>query len=183
MTPAATGVAAKVILWAKAQVGYHEGRDPDGNWNNREKYAAMVPGLTWVSEDESPWCCTWTSAAYLVGGGLKPNVDFPATASCAAAMSWYEKEGRFSPYPGLGAQILFSVPGEGYGAHHTGVVTTYDANSVMTTEGNSNTNGSAEGDGVYDHTNPRRIPRILGYGYPKFPEGVVSADPAWAGRK
>lgn len=177
----ATGVAAKVIAWVnhESAIHYQEGRDPNGNWNNREKYAAMVPGLSWVNDDESSWCDVFACATYLIGGGLKLVADFPVSAACSESETKYKQMNRYSEYPALGAQIFYNVSGLS-GAHHTGIVVAYDANTVKSVEGNTNTNGSSQGDGVYTHTNQRRIDRIRGYGYPKFPEGMVSADPAWA---
>lgn len=167
-----------VIAAAKAEVGYREGRS-GGRWNNKEKFADMVPGLEWVDNAGAPWCAVFAAYSFLKGG-LKAGKDFPATASCDVAMAWFKKRRRFSEYPGVGAQIFFGVPGD---STHTGVVVKYGPLRVWTTEGNTNTSGSREGDGVYSKTYLRRTKRILGYGYPKFPEGIVSADPAWKGRK
>ncbi|MDI2131184.1 CHAP domain-containing protein [Yinghuangia seranimata] len=46
---------------------------------------------------------------------------------------------------------------------------------------NTNQTGSAEGDGVYFKKRLRRDPYVFAYGYPAYPGGITSADPAWGG--
>lgn len=168
----------KVIALAKGEVGYHEGRS-GGHWNNREKYAAQVPGLAWVSDEGQPWCATFNSWLDLKAG-LRPGVDFPVTASCDAAGDWFKAHKRWSEYPAVGAWVLFGTPSD---LSHTGRVIRFDADNIWTIEGNTNTDGSREGDGVYAKVHPRRAGRVIGYGYPVFPEGIDSADPKWAAAK
>jgi hypothetical protein len=165
-------VADKVVSAAKGEVGYHESFS-GGHWTNHEKYAAQVPGLAWVSTEGLAWCAVFAAWCALKGGAA---ALYPRSASCAVDVAWFKKIGRFSAYPAVGAQIFYG-PG---GGSHTGIVTGYDAEHVYTVEGNTNTNGSAEGDGVYARTRLRRDPYVYGYGLPKFPEGIVSADPAYA---
>ena len=50
----------KIKALAKAEVGYREGFS-NGHHDNREKYAAQVPGLAWVSEEGQPWCAVFNS--------------------------------------------------------------------------------------------------------------------------
>ena len=63
--------------------------------------------------------------------------------------------------------------------NHTGIVLSYDGQLIHTVEGNTNDSGSREGNGVYAKTRRRRDVHVVGYGYPDFPEGLQSADPAW----
>ncbi|GAB7028673.1 hypothetical protein AB0G35_23790 [Streptomyces sp. NPDC021749] len=58
----------------------------------------------------------------------------------------------------------------------------YDADHAYTIEGNTNANGSAEGNGVYLKTRLRRDSYLYGYGLPAFAEGVVTADPGLKGK-
>ena len=88
--------------------------------------------------------------------------------------------GRWSEYPAIGAQIFYGKPSD---LVHTGIVVAYGPTTVTTVEGNTNDNGSPEGDGVYLKTHPRSTDYIVGYGYPRYPEGIQSADPAWRGRR
>lgn len=168
----ATPTADKIIALAETQVGYHEGRDPSGNWNNHQKYSPAVPGLEW-SQNQA-WCATFISWLALKTGLA---ALFPRTASTVTAASWYQKRGRWSTYPAIGAQGFLAHGGAEF---HTFLVTGYDDQYIYTIEGNSNTNGSPQGDGVYALKRIRRDAIVEGYGYPAYPEGIVSADPAWA---
>lgn len=160
----------KILSVAKSEVGYHEGKS-GGHWNNKEKYAAEVPGLAWA--DYQPWCATFVAWCALQGGVASL---YPKTASCEAGVAWFKARGRFSEYPAIGAQVFY---GKG-GGTHTGLVYAYDATYIFTVEGNTNDNGSAEGDGVYKKRRVRRDAFVYGYGYPKFSEGIKSADPKFA---
>lgn len=164
--------ANKVIATAEGTVGYREGRDPDGNWNNIEKFAAQVPGLAWANGQA--WCAVWMSWVARTAGVA--NL-YPRTASCNAAYAWFKQHAHVSSYPAIGAQIFFGSNGD---MHHTGLVRSYDANNVYTAEGNTNIDGSPQGNGVYNLKHGRRDSWVQAYGYPNFPEGIQSADPAWA---
>ncbi|QPB09781.1 endolysin endopeptidase [Streptomyces phage Shady] len=158
---------SRLVAVADAEVGYHEGFS-NGHWNNLQKYSPAVPGLEW-SQNQA-WCQTFQSWIFQTAG-LKALA--PVTASCYTAVQWFKGRGRFSYYPAVGAQVFFG-PG---GGSHVGVVTSYDADYVYTVEGNTNDNGSAEGDGVYRRKRARRDDYLYGYGYPAYAEGSVSADP------
>lgn len=161
----------RLISTAKAEIGYHEGRDPSGNWNNHQKYSPAVPGLEW-SQNQA-WCATFVSWCAMQAGLADL---FPRTASTDTAAAWYKAKKRWSEYPAIGAQGFLGV---GNNMHHTFIVTAYDDTYVYTVEGNTNTNGSPQGDGVYALKRVRRDAGLVGYGYPAYPEGIVSADPAW----
>ena len=153
-----------------SQVGQHEGRDPDGSWNNHQRYSAETPGLEW--SQGQPWCATFEAWGAHRTSGLEAL--WPMTASCSAAVDWWQSRGRWSDYPVLGGPFYLG-PG---GGTHTGVVVAYDTDTITTVEGNSNSGGSPEGDGVYRRTRPRRgAGSPYGYGVPAYPEGTVSAAP------
>lgn len=160
----------RVLEIAKAEEGYHEGRDADGNWNNHQKYSPAVPGLEW--SDWQAWCATFVSWVAMSAG---VSDLYPRTASCGVGVDWFRSRGRFSAYPAIGAQVFF---GSG-GGIHTGIVYNYDNDYIYTVEGNTNTSGSPQGDGVYLQKRARREDYVYGYGYPNFSEGIRSADPAW----
>jgi hypothetical protein len=159
-----------VLSIAKAEEGYREGYS-SGHWNNDQKYSDSVPGLEW--SDWQAWCATFVSWVAMQAGVA--NL-YPRTASCFTGVEWFKQRGRFSEYPAVGAQVFFG-PG---GGTHTGLVYAYDGDYIYTVEGNTNDNGSAEGNGVYLKRRARRDDYVYGYGYPHFPEGIQSADPAWA---
>jgi hypothetical protein len=163
--------AAKIIEVAKAEAGYHEGRS-NGHWNNHQRYSPAVPGLEW-SQGQA-WCATFVSWVAMKAG----DADlFPRTASCDVAGEWFKKKGRWSEYPAIGAQVFF---GSSSDLNHTGIVYKYDDDFIYTVEGNTNDSGSREGDGVYLKKRPRRASNVVGYGYPDYAEGIVSADPKYA---
>lgn len=162
----------KVLAIAKheADIHYQEGY-ANGHWDNIQKYSEEVPNLGW--SDGQAWCavfvswCAWKAGMFSL---------YPNTASCSEGVAWFKQQGRWSDYPAIGAQAFFG-PG---GGTHTGIVYNFDADTVYYVSGNSNNNGSAEGDGVYYGQQPRRSSYVFGYGYPNFAEGIQSADPAWA---
>jgi hypothetical protein len=158
-----------VLNIAQGEVGYHEGYS-NGSWNNDQKYSDETPGLEW--SDWQAWCATWVSWVAMKAGAADL---YPRTASCATGVDWFKQRGRFSEYPAVGAQVFF---GSG-GGTHTGLVADFDDTYIYTVEGNTNQNGSAQGDGVYRQKRARRDAYVYGYGYPAFPEGIRSADPAW----
>ncbi|WP_406014318.1 CHAP domain-containing protein [Streptomyces sp. NBC_00984] len=168
----ATPLTDKVIATARAEIGYREGKT-NGHWNNKTKYGPAVPGLEWA--DWQAWCGTFVSWVAMTAGAAEL---FPRTASCAAGVKWFRDRKRFSEYPAVGAQVFYGTGG----SSHTGIVVSYTADTITTVEGNTNANGSAEGDGVYLKTRKRRDAYVYGYGYPDYPEGIQSADPAWAGK-
>ena len=160
--------AQQVIDILRPEVGYQEGFS-GGHWNNMEKYAPEVPGLEWAQGQ--PWCAVLQSWADHKAGIAGPN-----TASCLVGVAWFKARNRFSEYPAIGAWVFFGRNG----GVHTGRVYNYDDTYVYTIEGNTNVNGSPEGDGVYLKQHARRDSYVYGYGYPEFEEGITSADPAWA---
>jgi hypothetical protein len=165
-----TGTAADVIRVAKGQVGYREGY-AGGHWTNFQKFSPAVPGLEW-SQNQA-WCATFVSWCFQEAG--MPKGSYPVTASVATARDWWKQHNRWSDYPAIGAQCIMGVSGNA----HTGLVYAYDADYIYTVEGNTNSSGNAEGDGVYLKKRSRRDPYVYGYGYPAYPAGIVTADPTW----
>ncbi|MFJ3170645.1 hypothetical protein ACIPJK_07645 [Streptomyces roseus] len=156
----------------RSQAGYHEGRDSSG-WNNFQKFSPAVPGLEW-SQNQA-WCHVFVSWG---ADELGARDRIPVTASCATGVAWWKSRGRWTDYPVLGAPFYMGSAGQ----DHVGVVYKYDADSIWTIEGNTNTNGSYQGDGVYHRVRPRRgAGSPYGYGVPDFDEATVSADPKLGG--
>jgi hypothetical protein len=166
----------QVIAAARGEIGYHEGRS-GGHWNNKEKYAADVPGMAWVSAGGYPWCALFVSWCFNKVGALD-LLPGGATASVAHIRDAAKQAKRFSEYPAIGAVVLYGQNGDA----HTGTVVDFGRNTITVVEGNTNDNGSPEGDGVYLKTRQRRDSWVYGYAYPTYPEGIVSADPAWKGK-
>ncbi|WP_431980800.1 peptidoglycan-binding protein [Streptomyces qinglanensis] len=162
------GKAADVIRIARGEIGYREGHS-GGHWNNHQRYSPAVPGLEW-SQNQA-WCATFVSWVAREAGVASL---FPVTASVATAHNWFASRGRYSAYPAIGAQVIYGRSA----SSHTGICVAYDRDTITTVEGNTNANGSAEGNGVYLKKRRRRDPYVHGYGLPKYPEGVTTADPS-----
>ncbi|MFF2331861.1 MULTISPECIES: hypothetical protein [unclassified Streptomyces] len=157
----------------RTQAGYHEGRDPSGNWNNIQRFSPETPGLEW-SQGQA-WCHTFTAWG---ADELGARDLWPITASCYTGVQWWKKRDRWTDYPVLGAPFYMGSVGQ----DHVGVVTAYDADSIWTVEGNTSSGGSYQGDGVYLRVRPRRGPGSpYGYGIPQYDEDTISADPNLGG--
>ncbi|MFE5895825.1 hypothetical protein ACFQ67_00090 [Streptomyces sp. NPDC056488] len=164
---------ARYVNLLRSQAGYHEGRDPSGNWNNVQRFSPETLGLEW--SQGMAWCATFTAWG---ADELGARDRWPITASCYTAVQWWRRAGRWTEYPVLGGPFYLGSVGQ----DHVGVVYAYDENSIWTVEGNTNAGGSFQGDGVYLRVRPRRGPGSpYGYGVPQFDEPTVSADSALGG--
>jgi hypothetical protein len=155
-----------------SQLYYQEGYS-NGHWNNHQKYSDEVPGLEW-SQDQ-PWCETCVTWVFQTAGA--PSGSYVVSASVAEARDFWKNKGRFSEYPAIGAQVIFGVNGD----VHTGIVISYTADRISVISGNTNNDGSPEGNQILIKDYDRRSNYVYGYGYPEYPEGIVSADPNWGG--
>lgn len=169
--------AAKILSLAEKEVGIQE-TYASGHWVNDSKYNRWFGKIPGYPQDGYgyPWCAVFVSwCAYMADlAGL-----YPRTASCVVGVSWFKERKRWSEYPAIGAQVFYGSGGKA----HTGIVYKYDVTYVYTIEGNTNSSGSAEGDGVYEKKRTRRDSYVYGYGYPEFDEGIVTADPSKKGLK
>jgi chemotaxis protein histidine kinase CheA len=167
--PAKKNQADRVIAIAKKQVGVREGK------NNYTKFAAelikaKIADPWWQNQ---PWCQTFQAWAFVEAGYRKLA---PMTPGCATAVSWFRARKRVNQYPAIGAQVFFG----GGGGDHVGLVYKYDPTSIWTIEGNTNDKGSSEGIGVFLKKRPRKS--AFGYGYPRYADGIVTADPRKKGK-
>lgn len=164
-----------VIQIANSQLSYHEGRNPDGHWNNIQKYSRQLPGFTW--SDGQPWCCTFAHWSLWQCGIEVPKGA--RSASCATSVAAFKKAGRFTEYPVIGA-VVFYGPG---GGSHAGICVGWDAVHEHAVEGNTNASGGAEGDGVYYKERERTSDYVYGYGIPYYPHDFANTpDPHWSGK-
>lgn len=159
---------------AKSQIGYHEGYS-NGHWNNDQKYSKTLPGFAW--SDDQPWCATFVQWCLYHTGVTVPTGA--RSASCATSVKAYKTAGRFTEYPVIGGQIFFGQNG----GTHTGLVYDYDDVYVYTVEGNTNTSGSPEGDGVYERKHLRKSTYVYGYGIPYYHGKAETPDPKWLGKE
>lgn len=167
--PAQRSQADKVIAIAKKQKGYSEGK------NNHTKYSAelikaKIAQPWWQNK---AWCQTFQSWVF-AKAGLKKAA--PMTPGCETAVAWFRARKRVNQYPAIGAQAFYGPNG----GTHVGLVYKYDARRIWTIEGNTNDKGSAEGVGVYFKQRSRK--EVYGYGYPKYRDPMVTADPRKKGK-
>jgi hypothetical protein len=107
----------------------------------------------WVSffmggEDGQPWC-----AAFATWLTRKAGAAVPIMWGCGSIASWAMSEDRLSESPTAGG--LFLLPHTtGIGYAHTGIVAEVCGAAVRTVEGNSNDDGSANGDRVVQRFRP-----------------------------
>lgn len=167
--------AESAIEIATSQVGYKEAKSSTGRFNNDQKYSDQLPGFEW--SDFQPWCATFVQwCLWQVG------VKVPAgarSAGCAISVAAYKKAGRFTEYPGVGFQVFFGRNG----GTHTGIVYKYDDTYIYTIEGNTNEDGSPEGNGVYKKKRLRKVDYVYGYGIPFYSGKAKTADPKWDGKE
>jgi hypothetical protein len=141
-------------------------------WSNLNRYAKETPGM--AGYDGQSWCVIFLIWLAYRAGDI--NI-IPITPDCLTAVSTYQSWGRWSWYPAVGAQVMLGTNG----GDHTGLVYAYNSTQIWTIEGNSNTTGAAEGDGVYLRVRNRADANVYGYGYPKYCSPMVTADPPYPG--
>lgn len=161
--------ANDVIAWATSQIGTREGRS-GGHWNNQNPYAKIAGHANGYA-----WCATFVCAAF-IKAGLRHLIETPSAGVDQLSVG-FKKSNRWSQYPAVGAVVFYGKPSD---LNHTGIVARYDSDHIWAIEGNTNDSGSREGDGVYLKKRERRSANVVGYGYPKYAEGIASADPAYA---
>ena len=143
--------AREFVAMAASQVGTMEGRDANGNWNNITKYG------TWYGMNGVAWCGIFVSWVAFMVGALGTLV--PKYASCFVGLKWFrarDQSGYWPPQPGdIFIKRVYN-PGawnadpDGWATEHTGIVEKYlGGGRIQTIEGNTNNNGSAQGNGVY----------------------------------
>ena len=155
-----SSVTAGTLLAAAAkEVGTREGRDKNGNWNNRVKYNdwyANHPRIKNSGFLTTAWCAvfvSWVANQVGVLGSL-----IPMHAWTPSGLSWFQKRGLVTRGKGAKVGDVFYVyyPSQGRVAH-VGFVERVAGNYIYTIEGNTNTTGSRQGNGVY------RLKRVDAY--------------------
>jgi len=150
----------KLIDILTAEIGY---RESGQNLTKYNRWLGRIPGYPHDGYGY-PWCAAFASWAY-DKAGLDAGKDFPRTAGCLTAVSWYKSRKRWGSTPRKGAQVFYG-PG---GGTHTEIVVSVDSTHITTIGGNTSgeLNGRYyNGDGVYRKRIRRTESRIYGYGYP-----------------
>jgi hypothetical protein len=144
--------AAQVVAVARTQIGYKEGP------NNDTKYGR------WYGLNFNPWCAMFISWLAWKAGATK---IIPKHAYTPSGAQWFKDRGQWYTRPRVGDIVYFDFPNDGVNRiSHVGIVeAVLNDGSIMTIEGNTNSAGSREGNGVW-----RKIRKvgIKGYGRPKY---------------
>lgn len=166
-----TTTAAQQVAWFKTQVGYREGA------NNHTKYAALAH-----QADNQPWCLTFLYAGFNVVGNHMPM----RTAYTPSMEAAFRAQRRLGLTPRIGAIYFVYFPSEGRVAH-CGIVVAINGDGTITgIEGNTNTDGSSNGNGVYYK---RRADLrsgntgIRSYGYPYYAASTPASHIPSVGHK
>lgn len=139
--------ASKLISIARSQVGTREGRSSSGNWTNRVKYNDWYVKVTGREDFRfAAWCEIFVSWCADQAG--IPQTVIPRSAYTPAGYAWYRSRGRTVKTPEAGDIVYFYYPSI-RGIGHVGIVERRDGNYIYTIEGNTNTTGSSQGNGVY----------------------------------
>lgn len=162
----------KLLDLAKAQIGYQEKAgaagldDPDANagQNNYTKYSRDVDSWGLMGCQGQPWCCTyqfWLEAKTF--GTEKALEHFCMTRQtykgyhCFSTYQAFERKGRTSSRPQIGALIVFTY-------EHIGRVTAVRNGRVYTNEGNTSAlYGDRNGGTVKEKSYALNDPNIKGY--------------------
>lgn len=178
--------AEQAIAEAKRWIGYLEKKDGSnltsktanagsGNYTIFGKVMHSVYPKT--MDYPAHWCDCFVD--YCIYAACEQDLKDAETVLCGVpddytvnSANMYKKAGRWGKTPKKGAQIFFTSNGKDSGICHTGIVTSLDANSVHTIEGNTSAaagmvpNGGCVRAKSYDRGNSR----IAGYGYPRYAE-------------
>ena len=145
---------------------YEKWNSQDG-WDNDTQFGKQY------GENNVSWCVIWGWCMAFNAGlaGIVPKTD-----NVSAFSNWAKQRGQWSEYPSVGAWVNLNNGG------HTETVIGFDAENIRTKGGNSIATGASDngqGNGVFEHTIPRRSSKVVGYFAPKFLDGVCppTADP------
>jgi CHAP domain len=133
-------------------IGYREGPNNDTIYGD------------WYGLNYQPWCAMFISycAAKTNNGDIIPKY-----ASCEVGANWFKARGLFNSTPKVGAIVFYGERG----GTHTEIVEAVSSSTITTTiGGNTNNDGSANGDGVYRRHVSRSSSSIHGYGHPNYLE-------------
>lgn len=151
-------VISRFEMVVASQIGYREGKTSGGSWNNDTVYGAWyAPGFNFAA-----WCASFVSWCADKAGIL--NTVIPRHAYTPTGFNWFRARNQHGgrvppgngPATGLGnpkrGDIMYvhGLTDAGWMIHHVGIVeNVLPGGYISTVEGNTNTNGSSTGDGVY----------------------------------
>ncbi len=144
-----------IINVAKSQIGYREGdRDTDlsglndgtHSYNNYCEYNYWYYGGVHNGGSAYPWCATfvsWCARQANIPTSILKNSSAAGHSSAYFNIPYYSGS-SYTPQPG---DLFFTNSWS-----HVGIVESVSGDSFTTIEGNTNSSGSSNGDGVYNRT-------------------------------
>lgn len=162
---------SKVIQIARGEIGVREGRSSSGSWNNRVKYNDWYVsiGRGEVYRNAS-WCAIFVSWVARKAG--VPTSVIPNHAYTPTGWNWFKSRGRDVTNPRPGDILYVYYPSRGR-IGHVGIVERRSGSYIYTIEGNTNTTGSSQGNGVYRLR--RKITKNLFFARPDYAKVKPSA--------
>lgn len=157
----------KLIAWATAQIGYHEG---ENNWNKYAENVGLQQLYGWKPQNE-PWCDTFVDTGFVECFGLELASKLTyqpigkGSAACRYSAGFYSAHEAFFQTPQVGDQIFFFYDNA---INHTGIVVGVSGGVVTTIEGNTS-------DTVARRSYAIGAAVIAGYGRPDW-TAVLTAD-------
>ena len=161
----------RLVMTAFDEVGTYEGRDPDGSWNNDQKYGK------WYGNNGQPWCATFVSWSWY-HAGLSTRI-FPKYQGCIAGREWAINHGIWhnaEGYQPKNGDLIFYWNAAHTVTGHTGIVAYADSTHVYTIEGNFGQHVGVWRCALNDKT-------IMGYASPKYPSCSKRENQSWIKNK
>lgn len=143
---ARTGRVEKVIEVARGTIGWREERGNSG------PLVDQILASVGLAGSGAPWCAAWVVYVGDQAFGREQN-PYPRSAwspDFVKAPDWNRGRGT-RPGPSDAFGVYFQSLGR---VAHTGLVEKIDGKMAVTIEGNTNDDGSREGDGVYRKRRP-----------------------------
>lgn len=173
--------ADRLLAVAASQIGYREGRSGGGDWNNDNAYGA------WYGSNRVSWCAQFVSWCADRAGYL--DTVIPRHQYTPNGWNWFKTHDRDVKTPKRGDILYvygYVAPEQRTRVHHVGIVEkVLPGGRIQTVEGNTNTGGSSQGNGVYRLT--RTVSPRLYFARPDYekvlkprpkPAGLVASQPS-----
>lgn len=162
--------ANRLIAVATSQIGYREGKTSSGSYNNDTVFGAWYgPGFNYAA-----WCASFVS--WCAAKAAIPAAVIPKHAYTPTGWNWFAARNLDVATPRRGdiMYVYGPVSGEKNSrVHHVGIVeNVLPGGYIQTIEGNTNTTGSASGNGVYRLK--RKVSSKLRFARPAYEMAVIA---------
>lgn len=168
--PAPTSTAnviRRYLMVLASQVGLREGHDGSG-WNNDQPFGV------WYGTPRVSWCAQFVSWGASMAGLL--GTVIPKHQYTPSGAAWFQAHGRARQSKPRAGDVMYVYSASAGRIAHVGVVeAVLPDGRVQTIEGNTNTSGSAQGNGVYRLK--RRVTSRLWFYRPDYAKAVVPPKP------